>query len=98
MEGKSDQAARYIKSRIITKVIDFFLSIHTLEQQCVLLKGMLQSPQLKYHIQTICIDPSLSKNVIYEKNVLKTSKYIYKQAYECDDQQKLKYILEPAMV
>ena len=55
-EGKSDQAARCIKSRIMTKVIDYVLSIDTFEQQCVVLKGMLQSPRLKDHVQTIGID------------------------------------------
>ena len=55
-EGKSDQAARCIKSRIITKVIDFFLSIDTFKQQCVVLKVMFRSLQLKYHVQTIGID------------------------------------------
>ena len=43
-EGKSDQAARCIKSRIITKVVDYVLSIDTFEHKCVVLKGMLQSP------------------------------------------------------
>ena len=55
-EGKTDQAARSIKPRIMTKVIDSVLSIDTFEQQFVVLKGMLQSPRLKYHIQTIVID------------------------------------------
>ena len=41
-EGKSNQASRCIKSRIMTKVIDFFLSIDKFEQQCVVIKGMLQ--------------------------------------------------------
>ena len=49
-EGKSDQAARFIKSRIITKVIDYVLSIDTFEQQSVVIKVMLQSPRLKYHV------------------------------------------------
>ena len=73
-KGKSDQAVRYIKSRITTKVIGSVLSIDTFEKQCVVLKGMLQSPRLKYHVQTFGIDPSLSNTAIYEKNVLKTSK------------------------
>ena len=55
-EGKTDQAARCIKSRIMTKVIDYVLSIDTFEQKCVILKGMLQSPRLKDHVQTIGID------------------------------------------
>ena len=64
-EGKYDQATRCIKSRIMTKVIDSVLSIDTFEQKCVVLKGMLQSPRLKYHVQTIAIDQSLSRNSIY---------------------------------
>ena len=38
-EGKSDQSARYIKSRKMTKLIDSVLSFDTFEQQCVVLKG-----------------------------------------------------------
>ena len=55
-EVKTNQAARCIKSRIMTKVIDSVLSIDTFEQKCVMLKGMLQSPRLKDHVQTIGID------------------------------------------
>ena len=54
--GKTAQAARCIKSRIMTKVIDSIISINKFEQQCVVLKGMLQSTRLKYHLQTIDID------------------------------------------
>ena len=54
-EGKSGQAARCIKSRIITKVIDYILSIDVFEQKGVVLKCMLQSPRLKDHVQTIGI-------------------------------------------
>ena len=64
-KGKSDQAARCIKSKIMTKVIDYVLSIDTFEQQCVVLIGMFQPPLLKYHVLTVGIDPSLSKNAIY---------------------------------
>ena len=73
-EGKYDQAARCIKSRIMTKVIDFFLSIDTFEHQFVFLKGMLQSPRLNDHIQTIGIDQSLRNNAIYENNCLENIK------------------------
>ena len=55
-EGKTNQAARCIKSRITTKVIDYFLSIDTFEQKCVVLKVTLKSLQLKDHVQTIGID------------------------------------------
>ena len=85
-EGKSDKADRCIKSRIITKVIDYVLSIDTFEQQCVVLKGMFQSPLLKYHVLTVGIDPSLSNNTIYEHKCLENIKKLYKQSGECDDQ------------
>ena len=97
-EGKSDQAARCIKSRIMTKVIDSVLSIDKFEQQCVVLKVMLQSTRLKDHVQNIGIDPSLSNNAIYEHKCLKNIKKLYKQAGMCDDQKKFKDILEAAMV
>ena len=47
-DGKTDQAARCIKSSIMTKVIDYVLLIDTFEQQYVVIKGMLQSPRMKY--------------------------------------------------
>ena len=40
-EGKSDQAARFIKSRKTNKAIDSVLSIDTFEPQCFMLKCML---------------------------------------------------------
>ena len=96
-EGKSDQAVRCIKSRIMTKVIDSVLSIDTFGQQCVVLKGMLQSPQIKYHVQTIGIDPSLNNNTIYEHKCLEDIKKIYKQSDRCDDQKQFKDIFEAGM-
>ena len=86
-EGKSDQAAGCIKSSIMTKVIDSVLSIDTFEQQCVVIKGMLQSPRLKYHVQTIGIDPSLSNNTIYAHKCLENIKNSYKQDGNCVYQQ-----------
>ena len=62
-DDKAAQAARCIKSRIVTKVIDCVLLI---EQQCVVLKGMLQSPRLKDHANNIGIDQSLSNNALFE--------------------------------
>ena len=41
-DGKNAQAARCIKSRIMTKAIDSVLSIDNFEQQCVVLKVILQ--------------------------------------------------------
>ena len=73
-EGKSDQASRCTKWRIMTKVIDYFFSIDTFEQQCVVLKGMLQSTRLKDNVQTIGIHPSLINNAIYEHKCLENIK------------------------
>ena len=79
-------------------MIDSILSIDTFEQQCVLLKGMLKSPRLKDHVQTIGIDQSLSNNAIYEQKCLESIKKLYKRAGKCDNQQQLKNIIEDAMV
>ena len=84
-EGKSYQAARCIKSRIMTKVIDYVLSIDTFEEQCVVLKVMLQSPRLKYHVQTIGVHLSLCNNAIYEHKCLENIKKLYKQVGKCDE-------------
>ena len=54
--GKTAKASKCIKSGIITKVIDCVLSIDTFGQQCVVLKGMLQSTCLKNNVKAIGID------------------------------------------
>ena len=59
---------------------------------------MLQSLQLKDHVQNIGIDQSLSNNAIYEHKCLGNIKKLYKQAGKFDDQQQFKDILEDAMV
>ena len=82
--GKSAQATGCIKLGIMTKVIDYVLSIDTFEQQCVVLKGMLQSSRLKYHVKTIGIDQSLSNNSLYEHKCLENIKKLYKHAGKCD--------------
>ena len=73
-DGKTAQAARCIKSRVLTKVIYYIISIDTFEQQCVVLEGMLKSPRLKYHVQTIGIYQSLRKNALYEHKFLENIK------------------------
>ena len=97
-DSKTAQAARCIKSSIMTKVIDCVLLIDAFKQQCVVLKVMFQSPRLKYHVNTIGIDQYLRNNAIYEHNCLENIKKLYKQAGMCDDQQQFKYIIEAAMV
>ena len=83
--GKTNQVVRCIKSRIMTELIDYILSIDTFEQQWVVIKCMLQSPRLKDHVQTIGIDQSLIKNAIYEQKIIENTKKLYKQAGKCDD-------------
>ena len=82
----------------MTKVIDYVLSIDTFEQQCVVLKGMLQSPRPKYYVQTIVIDQYLSNSAIYEYKYLENIKHLYKKYGKYDNQQQFKYIFEAAMV
>ena len=55
-DGKTALAARCIKSRMATKVINSVILIDTFEQQCVVIKGMLKPLCLKYHVKTIGID------------------------------------------
>ena len=59
---------------------------------------MLQSPRLKYHLQTICIDLSLSKNAIYEHKCLENINKLYEQDGKCNYQKQIKDILEDDMV
>ena len=54
-DGKTSQVVRCIKSNIMTKVIYYVLSIDIFDQQCVVLKGMLKSPRLKYHVQPLVL-------------------------------------------
>ena len=78
----------------MTKVIDSVLSIDKFEQQCVMLKYMLQSLRLKEHAHTIGIHPYLSNNAIYEHKCLENIKKLYKQSGKCDDQKQFKGIIE----
>ena len=71
--GKTAKAAKFIKSNIMTKVIDSILYIDTFEQQFVVLKIMLQSPRLEYHVRTIGIDQSFSNNSLFEHKCLEKS-------------------------
>ena len=63
-----------------------------------MLEGVLQSPRLKDHVETIGIDQSLSNNALYEHKCLQNIKKLYKHAGKCDDQQQFKDILETDMV
>ena len=65
----------------MSKAIDYVLLIDPFEQQCVVLKGMLQSPQLKYHVQSISIDQSLSNYSVYEHKCLEKPKKIIQTSW-----------------
>ena len=56
INGRYSHADWCVKSRIMNKAVYSILSIDTFEQQCVVIKGMLQSPFLEYHMNTIGID------------------------------------------
>ena len=79
-------------------MIYYILSVDTFEQQCVVLKGMLQSPRIKYHVNNIGIDISLSNNALFEHKCLQNIKKLYKNSVKCDDQQQFKDIIEATMV
>ena len=98
INGKSSHADQCVKYRITNKSINYILSIDTFEQQCVVIKGILQSPRLEYHMKTIDIDQSLSNMPSVEHNFLNNIKNIYQHAGKCYDQQNLKYIIDAAMV
>ena len=96
-DGKTAQAAKCIRSRIMNKVIEYVLSIDTFEQQCVVLKGILQSPCLKDHVKTIVIDQSLRNSALFGHRCLQIIKKLCKHAGKCDYQQQFKNIIEVAM-
>ena len=58
----------------MTKVIDSILSIDTFENKCGVLKGILQSPRLKYHMKTIGVDQSVRNGASFEHNFLNNIK------------------------
>ena len=86
IHNKSSHAAQYVKSRIMNKAINSILPIDTYEQQFDLIKGMLQSPRLEYHMKTIVIDQLLRNRPSVEHTFLNNIKKIYQHAGKCDDE------------
>ena len=82
----------------MNKAIDSILYIDKFEQQCVVLKGMLQSLHVEDHMNTIGIDQSFCNKSYFEHKYLKNIKKIYQHAGKCDDQQNLKYDIDADMV
>ena len=74
INGKSPQDYKCVKYRITTKVINYTISIDTFEQQCVVLKYMLQLPRLKYHMKNIGIDQSVRNRDYLEHKCLNNIK------------------------
>ena len=55
INSKSPHDAQCVKSWILNEAIDYILSIDTFEQQCVVIKCMLQSSNIEDHMKTIGI-------------------------------------------
>ena len=92
-DGKSAQTDNCVKSRIMTKVVDYVLSVDKFEQQFFLPKCLLQLPRLKDHMNTIGIDQSLISSAIFEHICLKNNNKLYKHSGKCENQQQFKYII-----
>ena len=58
IDNKSPHADQCVKSRVLNKVIYSILSINTFEQQCIVIKCMLQSSCLEDNMKTIGMDQS----------------------------------------
>ena len=97
-DGKTTQAAKCTKSKIMNKLINCVLFIDTHEKRCVELKCMLQSPRHKYHVKTIGVDQSKSNNSIFKHVCFQNINKLYKHASKFDDQQQFKDIIEAGMV
>ena len=98
VNSKSPHADQCVKSRVLNKAIDSILSIDTFEQQCVVIKFMLQSSRHEDHIKTIGIDQSSFNMSTFEHRFINNIKNIYQHAGKCDDQQNIKDILEAALL
>ena len=86
VNSKSTHAAQCVKSRVLNKAIDSILSIDTFEQQCVVIKFMLQSSRLEDHMKTIGIDQSSFTRYYFEHRCMKNIKKIYQHSGKCDEQ------------
>ena len=98
IDGKYALSAKCVKSRIMNKVIDYVLSVNTIEHNCVVLKGMLQSPRLNYHMKTIGTDQSLINSALFEHRLIKNISKSYQNNGKFDNQQQFKDILKTAML
>ena len=95
---KSPHAAQCVKLRVLNKSIDSIISIDTFEQQCVVIKFMLQSSRLKDHTKTIGIDRLSFTRSYFEHRCMNNTKKIYQHAGKCDHKKNFKDILEDALL
>ena len=98
VDNKSPHAAQCVKSRVLNKVIDSIISINSFEQQCFVIKCMLQSSRLEDHMKTIGIDQSSFARSSFEHRCMNNIKKIYQHAGKSDDQQKLKDIIDSTIL
>ena len=71
---------------------------NTFEQQCVVIKCILQLSHLEDNTKTIDIDQSSSARSYFEHRCMNNIKKIYQHAGKCDDQQNLKDIIDAAIL
>ena len=86
VDNKSPHAAQCVKSRVLKKVVDSIISINTFEQQCVVIKCLLQSSRLEDHIKNIGIDQSSFARSSFEHRCMNNINKIYEHAGKCDNQ------------
>ena len=98
VDNKSPHASHFVKSRVLKKVIDYILSINTFEQQCLVIKCLVQSSRLEDLMKTIGIDQSSFARSYCEHRFMNNIKKIYEHAGKCDDQQNLKDIIDAAIL
>ena len=85
VDNKSPHAALCVKSKVLNKVIDSILSINKFNQQCVVIKRMLQSSRLEDHMMTIGIDQFSFTRSYFEQICMNNIKKIYQHADKSDD-------------
>ena len=70
MGGETAHATQCSKLCASTKVINLIIEIESFEKQCVIIKVLFQSDQLKQHMVTIGIYQSLSNCAMYDNRCL----------------------------
>ena len=78
-------------------MVDLILDIESFEQKHFILKGLLQSDQLKQHMVIILICQLSNDSAMYEHSCLKNINKLCTSAVKCDNQHKYKAIIELVM-